>query len=170
MEDFEVKLENLKTIENLNNIKGIFDVLSTGILESDFMVSGEIKNILDVEKMLRNDNILNFVAYYKNIPVGICQIFNNKNSYEFSSNFKIKALLVTPSFRGKGMGDLLLKSALQYMQEHKDSGVIFLDVVSQNAAAKKLYENNGFIKTGNLSNAYKKNDVLYDIEIYSISF
>jgi RimJ/RimL family protein N-acetyltransferase len=41
-------------------------------------------------------------------------------------------------------------------------------VVSENSLAKKLYKKLGFVKTGELNGAYKKDGLYLDLETYSL--
>ena len=57
------------------------------------------------------------------------------------------AMWVDPRFRRRGIGDLLVKHVLDFA---RDSGRerVLLWVTEVNSAARRLYERNGFVRTG----------------------
>jgi GNAT superfamily N-acetyltransferase len=57
---------------------------------------------------------------------------------------------VDPNFRRQGVGDLLVKSVLDWARSTGYSGVV-LWVTEGNEQAEKLYERNGFVRTGQVS-------------------
>lgn len=59
----------------------------------------------------------------------------------------LTAMWVDPRFRRRGVGDLLVRRALQWAQE-QDYVDVVLWVTDVNAAAERLYERNGFRRTG----------------------
>ncbi len=63
----------------------------------------------------------------------------------FKKRGEIIDLYVKPSFRGKGIGTLLLKKALEELKE-RGIEVVQLSVISKNRAAIKLYEKFRFVE------------------------
>jgi GNAT superfamily N-acetyltransferase len=62
----------------------------------------------------------------------------------------ITTMWVDPRFRRRGVGDLLVKSVLEWAQSTGYSRVV-LWVTEGNDKAEKLYERNGFARTGQVS-------------------
>ncbi len=77
------------------------------------------------------EKIIGFVATH---------IENNTGSLE--------ALHVLPKYQGKGVGKLLMNTALEWL---KDMDNITIDVVTYNTKAKKFYEKFGFVETDLIS-------------------
>ena len=75
---------------------------------------------------------------------------------------EIIRVAVHPDYRGRGIGDTLVKRALEESIK-KGMENIFLEVRESNTKALKLYENNGFEKCGVRKNYYsnpKENGVI----------
>jgi GNAT superfamily N-acetyltransferase len=57
---------------------------------------------------------------------------------------------VDPRFRRQGVGDLLVKTVLEWARSN-GYGDVLLWVVEGNVEAEKLYERNAFVRTGQVS-------------------
>lgn len=57
------------------------------------------------------------------------------------------AMWVDPRYRRRGIGDLLVKTVIEWAAE-RGYGEVFLWVTAVNAAAERLYARNGFVRTG----------------------
>ncbi|HKW59778.1 MAG TPA: GNAT family N-acetyltransferase [Candidatus Dormibacteraeota bacterium] len=57
------------------------------------------------------------------------------------------AMWVDPSYRRRGVGDLLVKTVVDWATE-QGYGEVFLWVTAVNAVAERLYASNGFVRTG----------------------
>jgi ribosomal-protein-alanine N-acetyltransferase len=66
---------------------------------------------------------------------------------------EIMTLMVIPALRRQGMGERLLTKAQSHAAAH-GAVVMFLEVASNNNAAKALYESNGFIEVGRRARYY----------------
>ena len=62
----------------------------------------------------------------------------------------ITAMWVDPRFRRRGIGDLLIKHVLEWARNQGYTEVV-LWVAEQNDDAERLYERNGFRRTGDVS-------------------
>ncbi len=60
----------------------------------------------------------------------------------------IWGLYVSPAVRGKGLGRLMLADMLVHLRKFPELVQVTLVVSSDNVAARSMYENIGFIKTG----------------------
>lgn len=165
----EIKLENIEILTDSSKMESLFEMFRDAIQKSDFMVFGEISEKSDVEKIFANKNLLHYILYIESVPVGYCQVIYRASSYELGGNAKINAIALLSQYRGKGLAEKLLQFSIADLKD-KGVGLIYLDVVSENTRAKVLYEKNGLVKTGVLPRAYRKNDELFDIETYHISF
>ncbi|MET0703475.1 MAG: ribosomal protein S18-alanine N-acetyltransferase [Mycobacterium sp.] len=58
--------------------------------------------------------------------------------------YEVHTIGVDPAYQGRGIGRALLDDLLAYA----DTGVVFLEVRTDNAAAIALYERNGFVTVG----------------------
>lgn len=58
---------------------------------------------------------------------------------------RLQAIYLLPEFQGKGIGKLLMQTAIGWLGQDVD---ITLDVAAYNAAAIGFYEKLGFVKTG----------------------
>lgn len=70
---------------------------------------------------------------------------------------QILNVAVHPSFRGKGIGKLLVRSALEEF-EKKGASVVLLEVRPSNTAALSLYRLLGFVATGRRSRYYENGE------------
>ncbi|UOQ92704.1 GNAT family N-acetyltransferase [Halobacillus shinanisalinarum] len=66
---------------------------------------------------------------------------------KFAHKASILAMYVSPDFRGKGAGEALLKETKRYAAEI-ELEILQLSVVTDNTAARKLYEKAGFHEYG----------------------
>jgi ribosomal protein S18 acetylase RimI-like enzyme len=84
----------------------------------------------------------NALAELDNVPAGIAC-----GMPEEDGTVTLVSMWVAPFARGRGIGDRLIRSVLDWARE-RDSTAVRLDVVSNNAAAIALYRSNGFIDNG----------------------
>lgn len=159
----------LKTHFDTFFIKNILDMFQKATLDSDYMVKNEILSEEGVIKVFNNENLIHFIVFAGSVPVGYCQIIHRAKSYEFSSNIKINALSIIPEYRKIGLGKKLMQICLDWCTDNNIK-LLYLDVVHKNIVAKNLYEKFGFNKTGELLNAYKKDEEHLNLETYSKNF
>lgn len=82
---------------------------------------------------------------------------------ERASMATLFGMYVTPRARGRGVGHALVRAVLEEARRRGASEVL-LEVTSQNAAARALYERCGFVATGAL-HPHPRNDDLQEIEM-----
>jgi GNAT superfamily N-acetyltransferase len=87
-----------------------------------------------------------FVAEIDGEPAGI--VSGGESGAEGTA--AITTMWVDPRFRRRGVGDLLVKSVLVWAQSTGYSRVV-LWVTEGNDKAERLYERNGFARTGQVS-------------------
>jgi|GEM_PF-2530493 ribosomal protein S18 acetylase RimI-like enzyme len=152
-----------------SEIESLLSLFIHSYSEEDFMASREIVDIPALRKILTHADLIHFIAYEEKVPVGYCQVIHKAHSINFNSGAKINALSVLPSKRGQGIGTLLLTEAIRTLQNTPKVQNIYLDVAKSNMTAIKLYKKLGFLKVGELKNLFTKNDILIDIETYSLN-
>ncbi|MDA3932043.1 MAG: GNAT family N-acetyltransferase [Tenericutes bacterium] len=72
------------------------------------------------------------------------------------------AISVLKSYWGKGVAHLLMKTLLDYAKETSFTETVYLEVISENKRAIKLYEKFGLITYGINERAIKINSCYYD--------
>ena len=97
-----------------------------------------------------------FFINYKNEDVGVTYFkhinYNNKIADWGIYIYKIEA-------RNKGIGSIVLKNCIKYAKDELNLDELYLDVLSSNHRAIKLYENMGFCVLSKNNNVirYRKN-------------
>lgn len=76
------------------------------------------------------------------LPVGTVALVK-----DFDGNIEIAKMGIYKAWRGKGLGDQLLQTAIDEARNLTD-GLIYLETVEVLTAAIRLYEKHGFIRTG----------------------
>lgn len=154
-------------IEN-QDLNSLLILFRNSVIKSDYMAFGEVGDMDTLKKILSNKNLIHFFGYDENIPVGYCQIIYKAESSNFKSGAKINALSVHPEKRGRGLGKKILKEVITELQKNNNIKNIYLDVVKDNIIATNLYRELGFKKVGELKSIFTKDNILMDIEIYSL--
>jgi len=162
-----VRIFDSQNIDN-NEMEALLSLFRNSSTESDYMSIGEINDMDTLKKVLLNKNLIHFFGYVDTFPVSYCQVIHKAESVNFNSGAKINAMSVLPEKRGLGLGRELLKEAISTLQKNVKIKNIYLDVVKENIIAINLYKEVGFEKVGELKNNFKKDNVLMDIEIYSL--
>lgn len=90
----------------------------------------------------RNVRSAAFFIYYDTTPVGMCLYHDEEslNAYIFSE------LLIDEKFQKKGYGKAATKMVLELMRNDGKYSKVILCYIEGNIAAKKLYDNFGFIE------------------------
>jgi RimJ/RimL family protein N-acetyltransferase len=72
---------------------------------------------------------------------------------------------VMPSWRSQGLGEILLKSLIQWAKDHPELEKLGLHVLSSNARAIALYSKLGFREEGRLLKVIRYGDGRYDDDV-----
>lgn len=86
---------------------------------------------------IKNDKCTYFVLEETNQVAGIVKTFERNNALE------IESIYILSEFRGEGLG----RQFIDFIKEER-AGNIFLWVLEVNTNARRFYEKNGFVPTG----------------------
>jgi ribosomal protein S18 acetylase RimI-like enzyme len=95
---------------------------------------------------------------------GFC-LSRTKKAPEFAHRMYIQALGVRLSERGKGVGGMLVRAALDWGAS-QGAEVVTLEVVRENEAALRLYDRLGFQATGEIPDGFRKDGVHHNVVVY----
>lgn len=109
-----------------------------------------------------NKNGAVFVSYDRNQkPCGAVVVHQEKGIKREHRAF-ICSVFVSQSLRSNGVGELLMKAAIEFAQNDPKIERLMLSVNSENESAKKLYSKMGFIECGLEEKALKLNQLYFD--------
>ncbi|PAD82688.1 GNAT family N-acetyltransferase [Niallia circulans] len=103
-------------------------------------------------------------AFVEKDLVGIVTLMRETKK-KLSHRANIYAVYVTPKCRGKGVAKHLLKATIEKSRDLQGIEQVYLAVVAENAAAKKVYQAFGFETYGIDRKAIKINGKYYDEEL-----
>lgn len=100
-----------------------------------------------IQNRLDNNESIIFVAlatdHDKQIPVGFTQLYPKYSSVQTIQNWILNDLYVESNYRKQGVGETLIRTAMEYAQS-KGSKFVELSTEVHNLTAQKLYEKIGF--------------------------
>ena len=98
-----------------------------------------------LEKDLTNDLIDFYIITFERSPVGFIKInlASSFEGYRKEKTCELEKMYIHPSWKGKGIGKVALKAAVNRMKEYKKS-LLFLCVLDSNLSSIAFYENIGF--------------------------
>lgn len=76
---------------------------------------------------------------------------------------------ILPKYRGKGFGIKSYEMLLEFLFQHFNMNMVYLQVADFNPNAKKLYEKVGFKETGRLPQFYYRHGKYWDYVIMSVT-
>lgn len=127
----------------------IVDLLNTYALDpygGGEPLSDYSKNNL-IENLLKRSFIQVFIAYEvteeSKLPAGLAIVIEGFSTFACKSLLNVHDFAVSPNFRGKGVGKLLMKKVIEYAKSI-DCCKVTLEVLSGNHPAKALYSSVGF--------------------------
>lgn len=118
------------------------------IFYNQFSDIGMAKAFID-ERLQHNESIL-FLAIDKDTeqPVGFTQLYPKYSSVRLSKNWILNDLYVDTDYRKQGIGEKLIKTAMDFAKAN-GSTFVQLETAVDNYTAQHLYESIGFEKQGN---------------------
>lgn len=108
-----------------------------------------------------------FGAFKANALIG-CAGFFIQSPIKMRHRGVLFSMYVEPSYRNKGIGNLLIKSLINHAKKHVIQ--LHTTVVTNNQSALNLYEKNGFVTYGTEPNALKINNYFYDEHLMVLTF
>tara|TARA_Y100001949_G_C15778532_1_gene239586 strand:+ start:101 stop:580 length:480 start_codon:yes stop_codon:yes gene_type:complete len=105
------------------------------------------------EGMNNNESII-FVALIGSIPIGFTQLYPKFSSTRVTRNWILNDLYVDVEYRKLGIGEELIRTAMNFA---KANGASFVELSTEvdNITAQRLYERVGFNKQGECSSLYR---------------
>lgn len=151
------------TIEDIPRIAEIIvfgkRVAYRHIFNNDVFSFNELQVINLIEEYRNNLTLIENMLVYDDVIIkGVI----NRNYRD--NDVEICEFYVEPFFKGNGIGKELIQQAILESKANKRNK-IFLWVVEDNVAARKFYESNGFVKTGQscIIEGTAKTDMCYEL-------
>ena len=107
----------------------------------------------DVWKSALNGDLVASVAEADGKVVGVCTI-HRKGRHSEDRHTGILAIEVHPDWRGRGVGSMLLTHALPRCVRTFE--IVYLTVLEKNVRARGLYKKFGFVESGRMPRAFKR--------------
>ena len=129
----------IATLADLDSLAELFDL---------YRVFYEQKSDIDGAKGFLRDRLTNkesviFIAFDDNNPIGFVQLYPSFSSVSMNRTWVLNDLYVKKTVRGKGLGEQLLKKAINFAASTGAKGVS-LETGKENLTAQRLYEKMGF--------------------------
>ncbi|WP_312095885.1 GNAT family N-acetyltransferase [Niallia sp.] len=105
-----------------------------------------------------------FGAFAENNLIGVLTLMSDTKQ-KMSHRSHLYAAYVTPLYRGKGIGKQLVQTAIEKARDLQEIEQLYLEVVTDNISAKKLYQSFGFETYGIDRKALKITGKYYDEEL-----
>jgi RimJ/RimL family protein N-acetyltransferase len=113
----------------------------------------EKKWLEDQLKAIRKKNLVMIVAEVDGKIVGNCEI-RRRAAYKRVRHIGTFGIMVRRKFRGKGIGERLMKTTMADAKKRMGVGLLTLSVLANNPIAPKLYKKMGFRECGRLPRAF----------------
>ena len=156
MLDIEIKILSVDELDDFRTIRLSALKQSPKMFGSTYAVEIE-KPLNFFENCLSNSTV--FGAYHQDIIVGIATLTQEIGA-KFSHKAHLSSVFIEPAFQQKGIASVLLRSVIQYSQQHVEQ--ILLTVANDNKPALILYEKLGFQSYGVELKALKDKDGYID--------
>ncbi|MBV8390484.1 MAG: GNAT family N-acetyltransferase [Mucilaginibacter sp.] len=98
-----------------------------------------------IKTRLGNNESVIFVALENDLPIGFTQLYPKYSSVSAVKNWILNDLYVEPGFRKQGIGEALIKTAMDFAKSDGAS-YVQLETAVDNYTAQSLYEAIGFQK------------------------
>ena len=96
------------------------------------------------ERLQKNESVI-FVAMIEDKPAGFTQLYPKYSSVSASKNWILNDLYVDSNYRKQGIGEVLIKTAMEFAKE-EGATYVQLETAVDNYTAQRLYEAIGFEK------------------------
>lgn len=128
-------------LNEANLVVGLFNQYR--IFYGKFSDLGMAKAFIDAR--LENNESIIFVALADDKPIGFTQLYPKYSSARLTKNWILNDLFVDLDYRKQGIGEALIKTAMDFA---KNQGATFvqLETAVDNYTAQSLYETIGFKK------------------------
>lgn len=139
--------------------QGVVEIASVSETDLDALVElerraftqGEAFSRKQLRYLLRSPRAVVKAAKVDDRVVGwVIALLRHHRRYDSA---RLYSLAVDPAYRGRGIGERLVRYVLQYLEEHEVHRC-FLEVREENATAQRLYERLGFTFVCTLPNYY----------------
>ncbi|PLS09454.1 GNAT family N-acetyltransferase [Neobacillus cucumis] len=101
-----------------------------------------------LKERISNDESVAFIALDGDQPLGFVQLYPSFSSVSMKRSWVLNDLYVKKEARGRGVGEKLMKTAIEFVKDKKAKG-LFLETAEDNYNAQRLYEKLGFEKESN---------------------
>lgn len=98
-----------------------------------------------IEERLQHNESIIFVAMDKEQPVAFTQLYPKYSSARMTKNWILNDLYVAESYRKQGIGERLIRTAMDFARQ-QGSTFVQLETAVDNYIAQSLYEAIGFEK------------------------
>lgn len=129
------------TLNELDSLTELFD-LYRQFYEQKSDMEGARKFL---QERILNEESVAFIALDGSIPFGFVQLYPSFSSVSMQRSWVLNDLFVKETARGNGVGESLMKIAIEFAKETGAKG-LFLETAADNTTAQRLYEKIGFIK------------------------
>ena len=100
-----------------------------------------------IQERLKNNESVIFVALENSIPIGFTQLYPKFSSTRVVRNWILNDLYVESEHRKQGIGEELIRTAMNFAKENQ-ANFVELSTAVDNLTAQRLYERIGFNKLG----------------------
>jgi ribosomal protein S18 acetylase RimI-like enzyme len=143
MQIIRVDISNAHLVNSLFNQYRMFYKQASDInLAEDFIK----------ERLENNESVIFLAVADDGTPAGFTQLYPMLSSVRATKNWLLNDLFVDAAHRKQGIGEALLKTAMEFAKQQK-AKFVKLETAADNFTAQKLYEATGFVKQQH-DNAY----------------
>lgn len=124
-----------------------------------------IKEIELIKGLNKNENSCLLVADYEGQLIGNIDLSGSGRIKTYHTS--MIGMGISNDWQNQGVGQLLLKSILDWAKEHSKIELVWLDVYATNESGIHLYKKMGFIECGMIPSFFKEGDTYVDkIQMY----
>ncbi len=127
------------TLNELEALTELFDLYRV-FYEQKSDLNGA-RNFL--KERISNEESVAFIALDGSSPLGFVQLYPSFSSVSMKRSWVLNDLFVNEQARGQGIGEKLMKTAIEFAKETGAKGVL-LETAADNTTAQRLYEKIGF--------------------------